>query len=291
MIRIRILVFVLTLFLAQAGSVIADEPVAGLDKSAAVRVRDAWRILPESNIGRKDEVWLGEAIRVKVENLDLFRQTLCKDGDDGQGGCKEKDISLFLNRMEIKGVRPRLIDGKKSELEFLLLRREALPAYLDDRQQKLVWAALFGFQDRLTMKPRKVEVSVGPEGGEPLESGAVLQLVRIHLDGWAYLYLVLIAIMGLTYIYAGKRGAFSDRGLAEDDTARQTLSLARVQMGFWFFQVVAAFLFIWMVIGELPEIPASILGLIGIASGTALGSAVIDCNKQESVRRRLIEAD
>lgn len=297
MIRTRILVLVLTVFLAQAVTAISDEstdattqqklevatPAPGdKDKSSAAKVKDAWRILPENNTGRKDEAWLGQAIRVKVENLDLFRQTLCEEGDYKKGDCKEKDISLFLNRMELKGVRPRMIDDKKSELEFLLLRREALPAYLNDPQQKSVWATLFGFQDQLTLTPRNVEVSVGPEDGKPLESGAKLKLIRIHVDVWAFLYLVVIVTMSLTYMYAGKKGAFSDRGSLESDVTNPALSLARVQMGFWFFLVVAAFLFIWMVIGELPGIPASVLGLIGIASGTALGAAAIDSNKRAS---------
>ena len=294
MIRMRILVLVLTVFVAQVVAAITEEPTIGTtqqkvevaapapdkkDKLSVPKVKDAWRILPEHNTGSKDEAWIGQAVRVKVENLDLFRQTLCEEGGYKKGDCKEKDISLFLNRMELKGVRPRMIDDKKSELEFLLLRREALPAYLNDPQQKSVWATLFGFQDKLTLDPREVEVSVGPEGGKPLESGAKLKLVRIHLDVWSFLYLLAIVAMGLTYMYAGRKGAFSDRGSLESDV-KPALSLARVQMGFWFFLVVSAFLFIWMVIGELPGIPASVLGLIGIASGTALGAAAIDTNKR-----------
>ncbi|MBN1931550.1 MAG: hypothetical protein JW786_08090 [Desulfobacterales bacterium] len=297
MIQTRMLVLILTVFLAQVVAAIADETMNRTtqqnpnvvataadkkDKLPVVKVKDAWRILPEHNIGRKDETWLGQAIRVQVENLDLFRQTLCEEGDYKQGDCKQKDISLFLNRMELKGIRPRIIDDKKSELEFLLLRREALPVYLNDPQQKSVWAMLFGFQDQFTLNPREVEVSVGPEDGTPLESDAKLKLVRIHLDVWAFLYILVMVLMGGTYIYAGKKGAFSDRGSIESKITKPALSLARVQMGFWFFLVVAAFLFIWMVLGELPGIPASVLGLIGIASGTALGAAAIDTNKRAS---------
>jgi Ca2+/Na+ antiporter len=261
----------------------AAAPASGKkDEPAVPKVKDAWRILPENNVGAKDEAWLGQTIRVKVENLDSFRQTLCEEGDYKKGNCKQKDISLFLNRMELKGIRARMIDDRKSELEFTLLRREALPAYLNDPQQKSIWANLFGFQDRLTLAPRQVEVSVGPEGGKPLDSEAKLKLVRIHLDIWALFYICIILAMAWLYKYAGKKGAFSDRGPLEGEGGNPALSLARVQMGFWFFLVVAAFLFIWMVIGELPGIPASVLGLIGIAAGTALGAAAIDTNKRAS---------
>src|SRR5262249_15210325 len=55
-----------------------------------------------------------------------------------------------------------------------------------------------------------------------------------------------------------------------------------VQMGFWFFLVVAAFFYIWIAGGWLPEIPPSVLTLMGIASGTALGASVIDASKRSA---------
>jgi len=295
MFQIKILMAILTVFAVQVITAFADEPkskTTQLEKVVAPasteekvdkpstealipKVKEAWRVLPKTNVGRKDEAWLGQAIRLKVENLDQFFKTLEKDGE-------RKDISLFLNRMEIKGVRPRVIDETESELEFILLRREALPAYLNDTQQKSVWASLFGFQDKWTLEPREVNVSIGQEGGSPVKSNATLKLVRIHFNVWVALYLFVILVMIYVYYKAEKMGAFRDRGSLVNGNGKPALSLARVQMGFWFFLVVASFLFIWMVIGELPGIPASVLGLIGIASGTALGAAAIDTNKRAS---------
>ncbi|HEX8151979.1 MAG TPA: hypothetical protein VF698_02585, partial [Thermoanaerobaculia bacterium] len=52
--------------------------------------------------------------------------------------------------------------------------------------------------------------------------------------------------------------------------------LSRFQLAFWFFHVIASYVFMWMVTGELDTISESILALIGIGAGTALAAAVID---------------
>ena len=56
-------------------------------------------------------------------------------------------------------------------------------------------------------------------------------------------------------------------------------SLSLFQMSFWFFLVIAAYVFMWLITDELDTITDSILGLIGIGAATALGAALIDKNK------------
>jgi hypothetical protein len=51
-------------------------------------------------------------------------------------------------------------------------------------------------------------------------------------------------------------------------------------MAFWFFLVITAFVFIWLTTGQHDTLPNSVLALIGIGSGTALGSAAIDASKR-----------
>ena len=52
-------------------------------------------------------------------------------------------------------------------------------------------------------------------------------------------------------------------------------SLARGQMAFWFLVVIGASIFLWIAAGQLHVLNETCLWLIGIGSGTALGSAVI----------------
>src|SRR5438045_3594355 len=47
-------------------------------------------------------------------------------------------------------------------------------------------------------------------------------------------------------------------------------------MAFWFMNVVLAALLIRAVTGSVPPITSSVLGLMGIGAGTALGAALVD---------------
>jgi hypothetical protein len=284
----RSIIALLMLLLLQVSVVSAEEPKAAASKAksesaAAPTVTDVRRIDCSGNDSRF--AGLGHAIRVKTENLKMFVEAAKSHG---------KKIHLFMDGKEIKGIIPDggLYGDNKDELQFRLLRREALPADISDPQQKAVWASLFGFQDNLHWT-HLVTVSVGEEGDMPIPSNAQLNLIRIRTV-WAFSYAVIIALFVLLYIWAYKKGTFSDRGDHNcGNTAQKSkppaLSLARVQMGFWFFLVVSSFFFIWIVIGELPEIPPSILALIGIASGTALGAAAIDTNKRSGAKTELLK--
>ena len=61
--------------------------------------------------------------------------------------------------------------------------------------------------------------------------------------------------------------------------ARRPFSLGRVQMAMWFYLVVAAFLYIWMVTSEHNTPTASVLTLIGISAGTGLAAVFVDSSK------------
>jgi hypothetical protein len=50
-------------------------------------------------------------------------------------------------------------------------------------------------------------------------------------------------------------------------------------MAFWFFLIYASYVSIWLVTGALDTITTSLLALMGISAGTALGEAMIDNGK------------
>lgn len=86
----------------------------------------------------------------------------------------------------------------------------------------------------------------------------------------------------LTVVLAKKTTMLRD---ASGPGANITWSLGRVQMAFWFANVILAFLLIWAVTGATPEVTASVLALLGIGAGTALGASVIDAAK-DAVRAK-----
>ena len=64
-------------------------------------------------------------------------------------------------------------------------------------------------------------------------------------------------------------------------------SLAKLQMAVWFFLILGAFLFIWIVTGQYDSITPQVLGLMGIAAGTALGAVAIDDSKNRLATNEL----
>jgi hypothetical protein len=50
-------------------------------------------------------------------------------------------------------------------------------------------------------------------------------------------------------------------------------------MAFWFFLVVGSFFFLWVIIGDVDTRNTSVLGLVGISAGTALGAAFADSSQ------------
>lgn len=61
-------------------------------------------------------------------------------------------------------------------------------------------------------------------------------------------------------------------------TVRPSFSLGRIQLGLWFLFVVATGLFLWVVYGQLPVLPPSMLGMLTLSAATAGASAASDSN-------------
>lgn len=61
-------------------------------------------------------------------------------------------------------------------------------------------------------------------------------------------------------------------------------SLARTQLGMWFFFAVASGVFLWIVYGQLPKIENSLLLLLGLSVGTAGVSLAIDKSNSDATQ-------
>jgi hypothetical protein len=63
---------------------------------------------------------------------------------------------------------------------------------------------------------------------------------------------------------------------------RRPYNLGRAQMAFWFFLIYASYTTIWLITSALDTITTSLLALMCISAGTALGEALIDNGKDTS---------
>jgi hypothetical protein len=62
-----------------------------------------------------------------------------------------------------------------------------------------------------------------------------------------------------------------------------------VQAAFWFFLVIGSFILLWLITGDYNTITEQALILMGIGTGTALGSAMIDATKNDTANNALAE--
>ena len=136
---------------------------------------------------------------------------------------------------------------------------------------------------------RKVIVSVGFPNGEEIDSWVNPKQVT-EKDQQFYLTIIpkfrtafgLIVILGALIAFlalARHTHIIRDAAAPRRPDGQRPYSLARGQMAFWFFLVIASYFFLWIVTGDMDTLNTSVLGLIGISAGTALGSAFVDASK------------
>ncbi len=249
---------------APAGSAaIAVQPAAAGAAAAAAPAPAGEPVVRGVRSDRDDQptrAGLGDRIAVLVDRLDL----LLARTDGGCGG-----IVLFLDGIAINGVPPVSCNEAEGSVRFELERS-------DDSDR--AWHMLLGEPPGLH---RKVRVSLGPNGTSPVRSAMLdfeLEILPVFAFG---LYLAGLALVLALLVHLSRNTALlRDPHAPPPPGARAPYSLARFQLAFWSFLVVAAYVFLWMITEELDTITGSVLGLLGIGAGTALGSSVIDAGKE-----------
>jgi hypothetical protein len=223
--------------------------------AAALRVLSATSDRPED----PGAVRLGDRLTVTVSDLGAL---LARVGGDCQA------IVLFLDGVALPGTRAESCDLAARQVRFWLLRSDD-----DDRH----WHALLGSPRGFR---RRIDVSVGSNAEFPLPT-AVQEFSLVVLPRLGFYGFVALLVLGVALVVrlARRTDMLRSSTVRTGSGRRPPFSLARSQMALWFFLVLAAYVFIWLVTEELDTISESVLGLIGIGSGTALGAAVIDAGR------------
>lgn len=180
----------------------------------------------------------------------------------------------YINGRAITGNYPEAILPTRNHLQFHL---EMTP------ENKAVWVDLLGEPTKLR-KP--VAFSVGPEGVGPFDSTFdKSNRVPLTVISPVYGLVALFVILGTLFILlwlARSTNLIRERGGCKVPGKLKPYNLGRTQMAFWFFLIYASYTAIWLVTDALDTITPSLLGLMGISAGTALGEALIDSGKNES---------
>jgi hypothetical protein len=221
--------------------------------------------------GYQGHLELDNVIQVEIINLAEWAKT--------------NDVSKlvpYLNGRAIRGDYPEEIHVSKNHVHFHL---HITPENRD------AWVDLLG-EPPGTVRP--VAFSVGLENHSPFDS-VFDQNNRIPLTVISPFYgvvalIVVLVTLALFVWLARTTNLIREPGDCPVPGKLRPYNLGRTQMAFWFFLIYVSYLVIWLVTDALDTITPSLLGLMGISAGTALGEALIDSGKEttnENQRRDL----
>jgi len=180
----------------------------------------------------------------------------------------------YINGRAIKGNYPEELHLDHGRLIYHL---EITPA------NKAVWVDLLGAPGGIR---RAVTLSVGLEDGSAFDSvhekGRELPLTIISPVYGIVALLVIIVTLVLLIWLIRNTNIIREPGPPPTPGKRRPYNLGRAQMAFWFFLIYASYITIWLVTDALDTITPSLLALMGISAGTALGEAMIDSGKETS---------
>jgi hypothetical protein len=214
------------------------------------------------------ELELDDVIEVNVSNLESWAKT--------------NDVSKlvpFISGRAIKGNYPDELDLERGRVIYHLAITP---------ENKDVWIDLLGEPSALR---RPVTLTVGPETGSSFDSvheeeNPFALTVISPVYGMVALLLIGITLFFL-YWLATRTNIIREPGPAPGPGKKRPYNLGRAQMAFWFFLIYASYLAIWLITGALDTITASLLALMGISAGTALGEAMIDNGKDTAKTNQL----
>jgi hypothetical protein len=253
---------------------------------------------------------LRDTIEVRVDRLEdwlieLRQKNVISSSKDGDDLVNEQvpKLCLFINGQPMRtlqasgwlkdnpdwpGHERMSQDDKKIArhwIRFPLTRDPSNKQNRDDWDQVLrtpgftpQMALTIGFYHPEQNTAEAVESEIRENQSDPAKQ---FEFCRLAWDPWT---VVGIAVLGLSFVlFTGLvflGGVIREPALPVREDGLAPVSLGRCQMAFWFFLVASAFIFLWLITGrgDLDTINSTVLGLIGISAGTALGAALITSN-------------
>ena len=216
-------------------------------------------------------VYLGDWIVVSVCHLDEL---------ETKAEAAQQPITLFIEGIDSNN-QPSGVDLERGQLTFILER---------NAQNKQLWRQ---FLYNPLFEPYSVmRVSVGIHGDRalPRAEGANLRLrlQKLYVDTWTWLWLVLLIAIATLLVVGAHRSDMIREGPSVGGH-RQPYSLARSQMAWWFFLILLAYVYIWLVTGDRDSIPPSLLALFGISAATALAAVAVSHGSRQATQLKWID--
>jgi len=218
------------------------------------------------------DLQLDGLVEVRVENLEKWSQAAEAN--------EATRLVPYINGRAIRGNYPEELHLETGRLIYHL---EITP------DNKKVWIDLLGAPHSMR---EPATLSVGLEDGSAFKSvhGRGEQPVTLTVISPVYGLVALAVIfstLALLLWLVAKTNIIREPGPPPVPGKRRPYNLGRAQMAFWFFLIYASYVTIWLITDALDTITSSLLALMGISAGTALGEALIDNGKDTTVANQL----
>ena len=188
---------------------------------------------------------------------------------------------LFLNGRAIDGLDGALYEAGRQELIFHLERISSSDIQKDNTA---IWTALLGGPSAMS---QKMTVALGVRTSDhPAETifGSKKEdrpVTFVLVTVWRLLFAIvsILIVFGLVWGSAKGTGIMKDNLVPQIEPRRQTYSLARWQMAFWFTLIFASYVFLWILLDDPNTLSSQALTLMGISGATALAATSVDAAK------------
>jgi hypothetical protein len=210
---------------------------------------------------------LDDLVEIRIENLEKWAET-----NDAT------KLVPYINGRAITGNYPEELHLERGRLIYHL---EITP------ENKKVWIDLLGAPHTLR---EAATLSVGLEKSSAFDSVYQTNPVTLTVISPVYGLIALVVILGTLFFMiwlVRNTNVIREPGPPPAPGKRRPYNLGRAQMAFWFFQIYASYMAIWLVTAALDTITSSLLALMGISAGTALGEALIDTGKDTTKANQL----
>ena len=220
-------------------------------------------VASQSGISTSTWAELGQTITVSVKGL---------NGWSKQQGNDARSLRLYLAGQMLPKQQPSLISLSQEYMNF------NLRPDMSDSEDRKRWTLIL--QEARRQYQGSIPLSVGPSASlQPFNSEEFIRL-QVY-PGYTSGVIALLAVLFIALIVLGYQSDLLRDSIGKKpQDAKSPLSLGRVQMAWWFYLVIAAYLYLWLVTGQTNMLTPSVLALIGISAGTGLAAVFVDQQKQ-----------
>src|SRR6185295_16402524 len=203
---------------------------------------------------------LDDIVELHVENLEKWAET--------------HDVNKLVPYINGRSIKANYPDELHLERGRVIFHLQITP------ESKDAWIDLLG-EPSATRRP--VSLSTGLENGSAFDTiygkdNTVPLTVISPVYGIVAVLVILVTLFLLLWL-ARSTNIIREPGPPAVSGKRRPYNLGRAQMAFWFFLIYTSYVAIWLVTDALDTITPSLLALMGISAGTALGEALIDNGK------------